>query len=160
MLLDRLGLHQCQAKYGQPVRPTGRLPFEGACQGSHRPSLSKASPFLTGPVWPLSVASTAWLAAWLVTSGNSNAVRSIFTTLKGSKRGGSRLRLCCQWTFTPKNLLGIGRDWKNGWMFAVCSRTLRRAPSNHVVCIRCLCPQESIQAQSPPSKREKKPGRL
>ena len=26
----RLGLHQCQGKYGQPVRPTGRIPFEGA----------------------------------------------------------------------------------------------------------------------------------
>ena len=102
------------------------------------PSLSKASPFLTGPVWPLSVASTAWLAASLVASGNSNAVRSIFTTLKSSERGGSMLRLCCQWTFTPRNLLGIGRDWKNGWMFAVCLHTLRWAPSNHVVCIRCL----------------------
>ena len=30
MLLERLGLHQCQGKYGQPVRPTGRIPFEGA----------------------------------------------------------------------------------------------------------------------------------
>ena len=84
------------------------------------PSLSKASPFLTGPVWPLSVASTAWLAASLVASGNSNAVRSIFTTLKSSERGGSMLRQCYQWTFTPRKLLGVGRDWKNGWMFAVC----------------------------------------
>ena len=30
MLLERLGLHQCQGKYGQPVWPTGRIPFEGA----------------------------------------------------------------------------------------------------------------------------------
>ena len=30
LLLERLGLHQCQGKYGQPVRPTGRIPFEGA----------------------------------------------------------------------------------------------------------------------------------
>ena len=30
MLLEHLGLHQCQGKYGQPVRSTGRIPFEGA----------------------------------------------------------------------------------------------------------------------------------
>ena len=30
MLLERLGLHQCQGKYGQPVQPTGRIPFVGA----------------------------------------------------------------------------------------------------------------------------------
>ena len=29
MLLERLGLHQCQGKYGQPAWTTGRIPFEG-----------------------------------------------------------------------------------------------------------------------------------
>ena len=42
------------------------------------PSISKASPFLTGSVWPLSV---------------TTAVHAILTTLKRSERGGSLMRL-------------------------------------------------------------------
>lgn len=41
------------------------------------PSLWKA-PFLTEPVWLLSVTSPAWLAASLVASENSNAIQAIF----------------------------------------------------------------------------------
>ena len=166
MLLERLGLHQCQGKYGQPVRSTGRIPFEGAsvmvppiakhpctcrhrwnsnptqgpfvkrmamhlghftvislaenvttlysvlsvCQVGHNVQSLKSITILDRTSVPLSVTSTAWLAASLVASGNSNAVQAIFTTLKRSERGGSMMRLCYQWTFTPRNLLGIGRD--------------------------------------------------
>ena len=48
-------------------------------QGGHSAQSLKNITFLTGPVWSLSAA--------------CNAVRSIFTTLKSSERGGSMLRL-------------------------------------------------------------------
>ena len=42
----------------------------------------------------------------LVANGNSNTVQSIFTTLKKAARGGSMMRLCYHWTFTPRKPFG------------------------------------------------------
>ena len=137
MLLERLGLHQCQGKCGQPVRSKSRIPFEGVsvivppiakhpcicrhrwnpnptqgpfvkriamhlgqftvislaenvtalyrvlpvCQSGHiNPVSQKASPFLTGSMWPLSMTTSPRL-------GVSPAARSL-QRAKSSKRMG------------------------------------------------------------------------
>ena len=195
MLLERLGLHQCQGKYGQPVRPTGRIPFEGAyvivppiakhpCTYRHRWNSSPYSRPLRQKKWPcirsfhghpLAENVTTLGSALPVCQGGHSAqsLKSItildrtsvtpVSSINGVAGGVSG----CKWkqqcspinfhhieklwkrrfhaeamlpTFTPRKLLGIGRDWKNGWMLNVrcLMHTLRWAPLNHVVCIRCL----------------------
>ena len=69
------------------------------CQGGHSASLSKASPFLTGPVWRLSGTTT---------------VHTILNTLKRAERGGSLMR---QSTNGPSHLASVGhKAWLKKWL--------------------------------------------
>ena len=83
------------------------VPFP-VCQGGHSAqSLNSITILDRASVTPVSTINGV---ARGVAGCKETAMQSdqFFTTLKSSERGGSMLRLCCQWPFTPKNLLGMG----------------------------------------------------
>ena len=194
MLFERLGLHQCQGKYRQPVRPTGRIPFEGAsvmvppiakhpctcrhrwnsnpiqgpfikrmalhldhftvislpenvttlysdlpvCQGGHSAQSLKSITILDRTsVTPVSningVAGGVSGCKWKQQCSPSNFH---YTEMLWKRRFHDEAMLPMD--LHPQKTVGQRAWLKKGLNVAVSLHSLRWAPSNHVVCIRCI----------------------